>query len=73
MSFTGREIREKLGLRSNWFTVELAGDGLTFHVKGYGHGVGMSQYGAQAMALMGSSYRNILGHYYTGVQLTQWY
>jgi|LSQX01.2.fsa_nt_gb stage II sporulation protein D len=71
--FTGRQIREKLGLRSNWFTAEAAAAGVAFTIKGYGHGVGMSQYGAQGMALAGSSYRDILLHYYTGVQLEDWY
>ena len=72
-SFTGRQIREKLGLRSNWFTVTPSENGIIFDVRGNGHGVGMSQYGAQAMAQAGHSYRDILHHYYTGVQLTKWY
>ncbi|NLY52021.1 MAG: SpoIID/LytB domain-containing protein [Firmicutes bacterium] len=71
--FTGRQIREKLGLRSNWFTVKAEPAGVTFTVRGYGHGVGMSQYGAQGMAAAGRSYREILLHYYTGVQLEDWY
>ncbi|NLK07239.1 MAG: stage II sporulation protein D [Firmicutes bacterium] len=72
-SLSGRTAREKLGLRSNWFTVDEELTGLIFYVKGYGHGVGMSQYGAQAMALSGIGYRDILTHYYTGVQLVKWY
>ncbi|NLY29982.1 MAG: SpoIID/LytB domain-containing protein [Firmicutes bacterium] len=71
--FTGRQIREKLGLRSNWFTVETEKGGVTFTVRGYGHGVGMSQYGAQGMAAAGRNYREILHHYYTGVELEDWY
>ncbi len=71
--FTGRQIREKLGLRSNWFTVTPAGDGVVFQVKGNGHGVGMSQYGAQTMAVAGSSYQDILLHYYSDVALAKWY
>ena len=47
-------------------------DTLIFFVTGYGHGVGMSQYGAQQMAREGSSYREILTHYYTGVTLGPW-
>jgi stage II sporulation protein D len=72
-SFTGRQIREKLGLRSNWFTVATSSDGVLFETKGNGHGVGMSQYGAQGMAMRGYSYRDILHHYYTGVELVKWY
>ena len=72
-TFTGRAVREKLGLRSNWFRVEVEEEGLVFHVQGYGHGVGMSQYGAEAMARRGVSYQDILHHYYTGVQLVKWY
>ncbi len=71
--FTGRQIREKLGLRSNWFSVEAEPTGVTFTVRGYGHGVGMSQYGAQGMAAAGRNYREILFHYYTGVELEDWY
>lgn len=66
-TFTGAEIRQCLGLRSTAFTVEEEGDGLTFTVKGYGHGVGMSQRGAMALAAMGWDYHEILSHYYTGV------
>lgn len=42
---------------------------LTFHVTGYGHGVGMSQYGANVMAIRGSGYADILAHYYPGTTL----
>ncbi|HHV94691.1 MAG TPA: SpoIID/LytB domain-containing protein [Firmicutes bacterium] len=72
-TFTGRQIREKLGLRSNWFTAEADPGGVGFTVRGYGHGVGMSQYGAQGMAAAGYSYREILAHYYSGVELEDWY
>lgn len=65
--FTGREVREKLKLRSACFTVTHENGGFTFAVKGYGHGVGMSQVGANAMAKQGFSYKEILEHYYTGV------
>ena len=61
-----------LGLRSPSFTVEVSGDTLTFHVTGYGHGVGMSQYGANAMAKEGYSCEDILEHYFTGAQVVQW-
>lgn len=66
-SLTGREVRSALGLRSACFTVTHGTGGFTFTVKGYGHGVGMSQYGAKAMAEQGFTYKEILQHYYTGV------
>lgn len=62
-------FRRMLGLRSTWFSVSGDAQGLTFHQRGYGHGVGMSQAGANAMAAEGESYRDILLHYYTGVQI----
>lgn len=65
--FTGREIREALGLRSTNFTVETEGDTFIFTVFGYGHGAGMSQYGASFLAEKGMDYREILQHYYTGI------
>ena len=68
----GNELRTILGLRSPSFTVEVSGDTLTFHVTGYGHGVGMSQYGANAMAKEGHTCEEILEHYFTGAQVVQW-
>lgn len=68
-TLTGREIRTALGLRSACFTVTHDKNGFTFTVRGYGHGVGMSQYGAKAMAEQGFTYDEILYHYYTGVTL----
>lgn len=67
--YTGRELREALGLRSTDFTVQADKDTYTFTTIGFGHGVGMSQYGANAMAKLGYSYKEILLHYYTGVTL----
>lgn len=67
--WTGRELREALGLRSADFTVEKTADGFLFTVLGYGHGAGMSQYGAAYLAEQGKSYLEILQHYYTGVTL----
>lgn len=67
--FSGREIRERLSLRSTWFTAEIIGEEMVFSVWGYGHGVGMSQYGAQGMALEGYSYEEILQYYYQGIEL----
>lgn len=66
-TFTGRELREALGLRSANFTVEKEGDGFRFTVFGYGHGAGMSQYGASFLAEKGMDYHEILKHYYTGI------
>ena len=62
--FTGREVREKLNLRSSCFTIKESKDNVVITTKGYGHGVGMSQIGAQAMAEKGTSYKQILSHYY---------
>lgn len=67
--FTGAEMRKTLGLKSANFTVELKDDNFTFTVNGYGHGVGMSQYGADYMARQGSDYKEILSHYFTGVTI----
>ncbi len=63
---TGTEVRALLGLNSTHFTITTTDTSITFHTQGYGHGVGMSQYGAKGMAEDGSSYEDILLHYYTG-------
>lgn len=63
------DLSSKLGLRSTFFTLEQIGSTIHMTTKGYGHGVGMSQYGAQAMALSGSHYDEILKHYYQGVKI----
>ncbi len=68
-SFTGAEIRERLDLRSSNFTVKIKDDKMVFTVIGYGHGVGMSQNGADFMAKDGKTYRQILTHYYKGVKI----
>lgn len=68
--FTGTEVRSLLGLSSTAFSVSAGQDAITITTKGYGHRVGMSQYGADAMAVMGSSYEEILAHYYPGTVLT---
>lgn len=67
--FTALELRQYLGLRSTSFTVTYEAGKYDFHVCGYGHGVGMSQQGARAMAEAGSTYREILMHYYTGCEI----
>ncbi len=68
-TWTGREVREKLGLASSCFEIKLTKNGYTFITKGSGHGVGMSQYGAQAMALENKSYKDILNHYYQNIEI----
>lgn len=62
----GNDLRTVLSLRSPSFTVEADADTITFHVTGYGHGVGMSQYGANALAGEGKTCEEILAHYFTG-------
>ena len=64
-------VRERLGLRSTNFTWRQDGDSITFTTVGYGHGVGMCQYGAKGMALGGSDYRDIISHYYTGISIVK--
>ena len=69
--FTGQELRGIFGLRSAAFTVDFAEGQFTFTVHGFGHDVGMSQYGADAMAQEGKSYREILAYYYPGAELRE--
>lgn len=68
---TGEEIQQAFSLRSRVFTVKTAKDSVTFTVTGYGHGVGMSQYGADFMARQGSTCDEILSHYYKGVEISE--
>ena len=68
-TFSGMAIREKLELRSTNFTVDRKGDNLIFKTMGYGHGVGLCQYGANGIAKEGRDYRHILTYYYTGVAI----
>lgn len=67
--YSGREIREKLNLASSCFQIQLNSKGYTFITKGNGHGVGMSQYGAQAMAKENKTYKDILNHYYKNIKI----
>ncbi|MDF2927468.1 MAG: stage sporulation protein [Paenibacillaceae bacterium] len=67
--FTGREVREKLGLYSSQFQWKLKGTDVEITTYGYGHGVGMSQWGANGMAKQGKTAAEIIQHYYTGVQI----
>lgn len=62
-------LRKALGLRSTDFTFEISKDGITFITKGYGHGVGLSQFGANELAKQGKTYQEILTHYYTGTTI----
>ncbi len=69
VEFKGRDFATKLKLRSNYFDINLDGNNITFMTKGYGHGVGMSQYGALGMAKEGYTYDKILKHYYQGTEI----
>lgn len=71
VSFSGIQLRKTLGLRSTYFTVQDTGSALEITTRGFGHRVGMSQYGADAMAVSGSSWREILTHYYPGTELVR--
>jgi len=64
-------MRDLLGLRSTDFTWETTGNQVEINTRGYGHAVGMCQYGAKGMALHGWTFAQILTHYYTGVELTK--
>lgn len=70
--FSGTQLRSLLGLRSTAFEVSIDGDTITITTRGFGHRVGMSQYGADAMAARGSTYPEILTYYYQGTQLVQY-
>jgi len=69
LTLTGRDVRERLGLRSTNFQVSVQQGKVVFQTTGYGHGVGMSQWGANGMARAGKTFRDILAHYYRGVSL----
>ncbi len=70
-NFHGVEARTILGLKSTNFQVTQNEDNITFSVVGNGHGVGMSQTGADALAKQGYSYQEILKHFYTGIEITK--
>ena len=69
---SGQTMKNIFGLRSTCFSISYNANNITFVCLGYGHGVGMSQLGACTMAKQGSSYAEILTHYYTGVDLVIW-
>lgn len=70
-SFTGNDIKELFNLNSTDFSFAMQGGNVVITVTGYGHGVGMSQYGANAMAKTGKKFDEILKHYYTGVEIVK--
>ncbi len=71
VSLEGKELRKLFSLRSTAFTLAYGAGVFTFTVTGYGHGVGMSQYGADKMARQGADYTEILAHYYPGTVLVR--
>lgn len=70
--FSGTELRKKLSLPSTIFTVYPEENGMRICTRGFGHRVGMSQYGADAMAAGGATFQEILLHYYKGCQVILW-
>ena len=68
-TYSGVEIRNLLGLRSTDFDISVNGESVTITTRGYGHGVGMSQYGANKLANNGYSYSDIIHHYYKNVNI----
>jgi len=67
--FIGKDVREKLGIRSTDFNIIQKGNIVQINTKGYGHGVGMSQYGANGMAIKNFNYKEILEYYYKNISL----
>ena len=70
--YSGVELRRLLGLRSTAFTLSVTDNMIVITTRGYGHRVGMSQYGAEAMAVEGSTFGEILAHYYRGTVLEEY-
>lgn len=64
-------LRSLTGIKSTNFRVEESGDIITFYTVGYGHGVGMSQQGANQMAINGKNYKEIIAHYYRGTTVSK--
>lgn len=71
VKFTGNQVASALNLRSTYFKINQVGSNIIIATKGYGHGVGMSQYGALAMAKKGYKYDQILKYYYQGVEISK--
>lgn len=70
LNLSGVELRNIFGLKSAKFEIIVEDEKIKFKVIGYGHGVGMSQTGADSMAKQGNNYEEIIKHYYTGVEIT---
>jgi stage II sporulation protein D len=70
-TLTGRKIRDELDLRSSDFSWERRGNEIIITTRGFGHGVGMSQYGANGMAAEGKTYKEIVKHYYKGIDISK--
>lgn len=70
IELSGVEVRTLLGLKSANFFLDIKGDTIKISVKGYGHGVGMSQTGADSLAKQGKSCEEIIKHFYTGVEIS---
>ena len=70
-TFTGLEVFNKLSLRTTDFTITVSGDNVSIETLGFGHGVGMSQYGAEGMAADGYTYQDILKYYYLDTEITK--
>ncbi len=68
-SFESSKIRSIFNLKSTSFTINVSSDKVIFNVNGYGHGVGMSQYGSNGMAKQGYNYKDILNHYYKNCEI----
>ena len=68
-NLTGIEFRNKLGLRSTDFDITIEDEYIKIDTRGYGHGVGLSQYGSNEMAKLGYNYEQIIKHYYKGVDI----
>ena len=71
--YSGREFREVLGLRSTDFSINFSNNKVIITTFGYGHGVGMSQYGANELAKQGKKYDDIIKYYYQNVKITEKY
>lgn len=67
--FNSSKIRQTFSLKSTSFDIKVTNEKVVFNVNGYGHGVGMSQYGANGMAKEGHSYKDILNHYYKNCEI----
>ena len=72
VELSGKDVYNKLGIRSCDFVLTQVGSNVVIDTKGYGHGVGMSQYGAHGMAKNGYGYKEILEYYYVGTELVKY-